>query len=113
MVHLENLDASIARLDRALERADGLPDDPVAAHELAFCLAGFVAQELPSGLGTELDELLWRAIAVARQLGPAPFEAPVRAPFFMTAAVPAGESTGQLRSALLDIAAAISVLRRE
>ena len=113
MIHLENLDAAIARLDMALARANGLPGDPVAAHELAFCLAALAAQELPSGLGLELDRLLSRAIALARQLAPAPFEDGVQAPPSMTGVALASESSSVLRSALLDIAAAISVLARD
>ena len=54
MIHLENLDAIVARLDLASARADGSPTDPLAAHEVACCLDTLSEQHLPSGLGVHL-----------------------------------------------------------
>jgi hypothetical protein len=95
MNHLETLDATIARLDLALARIDGAPGDPLAAHELAFCLGNFASQELPSGLGADLDELLCQARHLARLMG--------------CQSVPSRLDNNRLRSRLLDIAAAIAV----
>jgi hypothetical protein len=113
MILLENLDASIARLDMALVRAQALPTDPVAAEELAFCLDTLAAQHLPSGLGAELDHLIGEAVALAGQLGPVMATQLARMPCPHEATEPARQASGQLRSKLLDIAAAISVLARD
>ena len=99
MIHLENLDAIVARLDLALARADGSPTDPLAAHEVAFCLDTLSAQHLPSGLGADLDGLLRQAIHLARMVEPN--------------AVPSRVDSRRLRSVLLDIAAAIVVRARD
>jgi hypothetical protein len=113
MILLENLDASIARLDMALVRAQALPTDPVAAEELAFCLDTLAAQALPSGLGADLDALIGEAVALAGQLAPVMAAQVARLPCLHTATAPARKASGQLRSKLLDIAAAISVLARD
>jgi len=113
MILLENLDASIARLDMALVRAQALPTDPLAAEELAFCLDTLAAQDLPSGLGAELDDLIGEAVALAGQLAPAMAAQVARLPCLHTATEPARKATRELRSKLLDIAAAISVLARD
>jgi hypothetical protein len=99
MIHLENLDATVARLDLALARADDTPTDPLAAHEVAFCLDALAAQDLPSGLGADLDGLLRQAIHLARMVEPN--------------AVPSRADSRRLRSMLLDIAAAIAGRARD
>jgi hypothetical protein len=99
MMALETLDATIARLDLALVRVDGIPDDPLAAHELAFCLRTLAAQALPSGLGAELDGLLRQAIHLARLVEPD--------------TVPSRLDSRRLRALLLDIAAAIATRARD
>lgn len=99
MMALETLDATIARLDLALVRVDGIPDDPLAADELAFCLRTLAAQALPSGLGAELDGLLRQAIHLARLVEPD--------------TVPSRLDSRRLRALLLDIAAAIATRARD
>jgi hypothetical protein len=96
MIHLEALDATIARLDMALLRVEGSPNDPLAAHELDFCLDLLASQHLPSGLGADLDSLLQQAMHLARQIEPD--------------TVPSHFDSGHLRSLLLDIAAKIAIL---
>jgi hypothetical protein len=113
MILLENLDASIARLDMALVRAQALPTDPIAAEELAFCLDTLAAHDLPSGLGPELDDLIGEAVALAGQLVPAMATQVTRMPCPYEAVEPIRKTSSQLRSKLLDIAAAISVLARD
>ena len=94
MIHLETLDTTIARLDLALARVEGTPDDPLAAHELAFCLDNLAAQDLPSGLGVDVDSLLRQAMHLARLVEPH---------------TRSRLDSSRLRSLLLDIAAAIAV----
>ena len=107
MIPFETLDAEIARLDLALLRFDGLPHDPVAAHELVFCLVGLASQDLPSGLGAELDELLQQAMCLATQVQLSLCQQLFICP---RPALPSTQQAGgRLRSKLLDIAAAISV----
>ncbi len=99
MIALETLDATIARLDLALARVDGIPDDPLAGDELAFCLRTLAAQALPSGLGADLDGLLRQAIHLARLVEPD--------------TVPSRLDSRRLRALLLDIAAAIATRARD
>jgi hypothetical protein len=113
MIHLQNLDASIARLDMALLRAEALPSDPLAAYELAFCLHTLASQDLPSGLGAELDDLIGQAMALAQQFAPVAGTDAAQLSYHERATGPARNAIGQLRSKLLDIAAAISVLARD
>ena len=99
MIALETLDATIARLDLALARVDGTPTDPLAAHELTFCLGTLAAQDLPSGLGADLDGLLRQAMHLARLVEPD--------------TVPSRLDSQRLRALLLDIAAAIAIRARD
>jgi hypothetical protein len=99
MIALETLDATIARLDLALARVDGIPDDRLAARELTFCLGNLAAQDLPSGLGADLDSLLRQAMHLARLVEPD--------------TVPSRLDSRRLRALLLDIAAAIAIRARD
>ena len=55
MLQIEPLDAAISRLDLALQRADGRRHDPVAVHEVAYCLTGLQALERRPDLDPELS----------------------------------------------------------
>jgi hypothetical protein len=101
LVSLRDLEVMVARLDLALERAGLAPGDPVARHELDFCLGAFASQVLPKGLGEEIRCLVRQARDLATAV-PCPRGTALRAPSD-------GEASGRLRSMLLDIAAAISV----
>jgi hypothetical protein len=96
MTHLANLEATIARLDLALLRVGGSPNDPLAAHELGYCLSLLASQRLPSGVGADLDGLLRQAMHLARLVEPD--------------ALPSSLDSIRLRSLLLDIAAKIAIL---
>jgi hypothetical protein len=111
VTRLENLDAVIARLDMALLRVSELPHDAVAAHELAFCLETLDEQDLPSGLGTEIDQLLRQVQIIAGDLRLHTIETPWR-PKLVEPDSPF-EACARLRCKLLDIAASISVLQRD
>jgi hypothetical protein len=113
MIHLRNLDASIARLDMALVRTQALPTDPLAAEELALCLKAFACQHPPSGLGTALDDLIGEAVALADQIAPAMAMQAGDLPCSRAATEPARQASEQLRSKLLDIVAAIAPLARD
>ena len=99
MIALETSGRHDRALDLALARVDGIPDDPLAADELAFCLRTLAAQALPSGLGADLDGLLRQAIHLARLVEPD--------------TVPSRLDGRRLRALLLDIAAAIATRARD
>ena len=90
---IEPLDAAISRLDLALLRADGQRHDPVAVHEVAYCLTGLQALERRPDLDPELQP--GQAIELATLCTPL-----------------SAESIELLRAKLLDIAAAIAVRSR-
>ena len=92
MLQIEPLDAAISRLDLALQRAEVRRQDPVAAHEVAYCLRGLRALERRSDLDPELRRLIGQAVALATLCTPL-----------------SAESMELLRAKLLDIAAAIAV----
>jgi hypothetical protein len=93
MLQIEPLDAAISRLDLALQRADGRRHDPVAVHEVAYCLTGL--QALERRPDPELSRLIGQAIELAT----------------LCTSLSA-ESLELLRAKLLDIAAAIAVRSR-
>ena len=95
MLEIEPLDAAISRLDLALLRADGRRHDPIAAHEVAYCLEGLQALERRPDLDPELHRLIGQAVELAALCTPL-----------------SAESIELLRAKLLDIAAAISVRSR-
>jgi hypothetical protein len=103
----------LSRLDLALARSEAFPNDPVAAHELSFCLALLASEDLPSGLGFEVDRLIAEAVALARSLGAPGPGRPSHAWWVRQAEQPASELNRRLRSKLLDITAAISILARD
>jgi hypothetical protein len=109
---LKALDAAISRLDLALLRIGQLPEDPVAAHELAYCLDTLDRQDVPSGLGAELDHLLRQVKIIA---GGLKLNIVVSSPWRLAPVDPnlPFETRASLRSKLLDIAASISVLQRD
>ena len=92
MLEIEPLDAAISRLDLALLRAEGRRHDPVAVHEVAYCLTGLQALEGRRDLDPELRRLIGQAIELATLCTPL-----------------SAESIELLRAKLLDIAAAIAV----
>jgi hypothetical protein len=92
MLEIEPLDAAISRLDLALMRAQGQRHDPVAVHEVAYCLEGLQVLERRPDLDPELRRLIGQAIELATLCTP------------LTA-----ESIELLRAKLLDVAAAIAV----
>lgn len=92
MLEIEPLDAAISRLDLALLRAEGRRHDPVAVHEVAYCLEGLQALERRRDLAPELRHLIGQAIELATLCTPL-----------------SAESIELLRAKLLDIAAAIAV----
>ena len=92
MLAIEPLDAAISRLDLALQRAEGRRHDPVAVHEVAYCLKGLQALEGRRDLDPELRRLIGQAIELATLCTPL-----------------SAESIELLRAKLLDIAAAIAV----
>jgi predicted metal-dependent hydrolase len=92
MLEIEPLDAAISRLDLALLRAEGRRHDPVAVHEVAYCLKGLQALERRHDLDPELHHLIGQAIELATLCTPL-----------------SAESIELLRAKLLDIAAAIAV----
>jgi len=92
MLQLKDLDKSIARLDRAIARAADCPGDPLAVHELAYCLRTFARAPLPPVLPDEVTALVLQVVGFARELTP-------------TDAL----SLNRFREALLDIAAVIAV----
>ena len=92
MLEIEPLDAAISRLDLALLRAEGRRHDPVAVHEVAYCLGGLQALERRRDLDPELHRLIGQAVELATLCTP----------------LSAG-SIELLRAKLLDIAAAIAV----
>ena len=92
MLEIEPLDAAISRLDLALQRAEGRRHDPVAAHEVAYCLNGLQALDRRPDLDPQLRHLIGQAIELATLCAPL-----------------SAESIELLRAKLLDIAAAISV----
>lgn len=96
MLEIEPLDTAISRLDLALLRAEGRRHDPVAVHEVAYCLKGLQALERRPDLDPELGRLVGQAIELATLCTP-----PLSA-----------ESIELLRAKLLDIAAALSVRGR-
>ena len=95
MLQIEPLDAAISRLDLALQRADSRRRDPVAVHEVAYCLSGLRALERRPDLDPELSRLIGQAIELATLCTPL-----------------SAESIELLRAKLLDIAAAIAVRSR-
>jgi predicted metal-dependent hydrolase len=92
MLEIEPLDAAISRLDLALLRAEGRRHDPVAVHEVAYCLEGLQALERRRDLDPKLRHLISQAIELATLCTPL-----------------SAESIELLRAKLLDIAAAIAV----
>lgn len=92
MLEIEPLDAAISRLDLALQRAEGRRHDPVAVHEVAYCLKGLQALDRRPDLDPQLRHLIGQAIELATLCTPL-----------------SAESIELLRAKLLDIAAAISV----
>jgi len=92
MLEIEPLDAAISRLDLALLRAEGRRYDPVAVHEVAYCLNGLQALERRCDLDPQLRRLIGQAIELATLCTPL-----------------SAESIELLRAKLLDIAAAIAV----
>jgi hypothetical protein len=92
MLEIEPLDAAISRLDLALLRAEGRRHDPVAVHEVAYCLESLRALERRRDLDPDLHRLFGQAIELATLCTPL-----------------SAESIELLRAKLLDIAAAISV----
>lgn len=92
MLEIEPLDAAISRLDLALLRAEGRRHDPVAVHEVAYCLNGLPALARRSDLDPQLRRLIGQAIELATLCTPL-----------------SAESIELLRAKLLDIAAAIAV----
>jgi hypothetical protein len=95
MLEIEPLDAAISRLDLALMRAQGQRHDPVAVHEVAYCLEGLQALERRPDLDPHFRRLIGQAIELATLCTP------------LTA-----ESIELLRAKLLDIAAAIAARSR-
>lgn len=95
MLEIEPLDAAISRIDLALQRADSRRHDPVAVHEVAYCLSGLRALERRPDLDPELSRLIGQAIELATLCTPL-----------------SAESIELLRAKLLDIAAAIAVRSR-
>jgi hypothetical protein len=95
MLEIEPLDTAVSRLDLALLRAEGQRHDPVAAHELAYCMKGLQALERRADLDPELRRLFGQAIELATLCTPL-----------------SAESIELLRAKLLDIAAAIAVRSR-
>jgi hypothetical protein len=92
MLEIEPLDAAISRLDLALLRAEGQRHDPVAVHEVAYCLEGLQVLERRPDLDPELRRLIGQAIELATLCTPL-----------------SAESIELLRAKLLDVAAAIAV----
>jgi hypothetical protein len=92
MLEIEPLDAAISRLDLALLRADSRRHDPVAAHEVAYCLRSLQALQRRPDLDQELSRLIGQAIELAKLCTPL-----------------SAEAIELLRGKLLDIAAAIAV----
>jgi hypothetical protein len=95
MLEIEPLDAAISRIDLALLRAESQRHDPVAAHEVSYCLKGLQALRRRPDLDPELHRLLGQAIELATLCTPL-----------------SAESIELLRAKLLDIAAAIAVRGR-
>jgi hypothetical protein len=95
MLEIEPLDAAISRIDLALQRADSRRHDPVAAHEVAYCLSCLRGLERRPDLDPELSRLIGQAIELATLCTPL-----------------SAESIELLRAKLLDIAAAIAVRSR-
>jgi hypothetical protein len=95
MLEIEPLDVAISRLDLALMRAQGQRHDPVAVHEVAYCLKGLQALERRPDLNPDLRRLIGQAIELATLCTPL-----------------SGESIELLRAKLLDVAAAIAVRSR-
>jgi hypothetical protein len=92
MLQLRDLDGMIARLDRALARAAMLGNDPLASHELAYCLQAFARVPIPPTLPADVSASVLRVMRLAGRL-------PSTEP----------DHLKQLREILLDIAAAIAV----
>ena len=65
MLEIEPLDAAISRLDLALLRAERRRHDPVAVHEVAYCLKGLQALERRRDLDPELRHLIGQAVELA------------------------------------------------
>jgi hypothetical protein len=82
----------IARLDRALARAIVQDSNPLAAHELTYCLQAFVRTPIPPTLPADVSTLVLRVMRVAHNLS-------LRQP----------DTLRQFREVLLDVAAAIAV----
>jgi hypothetical protein len=92
MLQLKDLDGMIARLDRALARAMVQGNDPLAVHELAYCLQAFARIPIPPTLPADVSGLALQVMRVARRLTPTE-----------------PDNLRQFREILLDIAAAIAV----
>jgi hypothetical protein len=93
MLELRSLDSWIARLDRAIVRAHADSQDRLAAFELCYCIEVLSLNLSPLCLPREVLAPFYRAVGSAQRLEP---DRP--------------ESVVRVRSALLDVAAAISVL---
>ena len=112
MISLEKLDASIARFDLALSRATTHPTDPLAVHELVFCLELLDRHDLPSGLGSHVDRLIAETAELVCRFKPALPVQPHRI-WAPRATETERHACEQVRSKLLELAAAISVLVRD
>ena len=112
MIQVQKLDTSIARLDLALLRATEAPVNPMATHELEYCLSFLDRGLLPTGLGPEIDGLLAEAADIATRFRLA---LPTRPhPWWLVEATEDEiRASEQLRFKLLDLAAAISVVARD